>query len=165
MDTGAQVSLIKNEILPNQSLINKANCIKIKSLHGSEETLGEITATIEKNNIKIPIQLQVTKNKSLKEDGILGFDIIGERAVIDGPKKTLTFNTENSTVEFNINTFQQHASISKPNIDDEIQRLQNIEYIDRNEINRQYEINLRKVRTITHQINHSCIRISPSKNE
>lgn len=74
LDTGAQISLINPDVIQNKSLINTRNKTTISSIHGSENTIGEINANILKDNKNIPIQLHVTKNPILKEDGILGYD-------------------------------------------------------------------------------------------
>lgn len=156
VDTGAQVSLIKNNAIPKHSVINTRNRISIKSLHGSETTLGEIQTNICEKQSKIPIQLQVTDNCVIKEDGILGYDIIGERAIVNGPMKTLTIRSRNSSLEFPINHIQQDETLQN-----EIHRLQNIEYLSHHENNDQYQTNLQRVKTITHEISQFKIQIKP----
>lgn len=165
VDTGAQVSLINNNIITNQSLINPENKITISSIHGSEDTLGDISATIHKNNTEIPIQLQVTNNKLLKEDGILGYDIIGEKVIIDGPNKKLFLNAGNTVLTFPVKSHRNQNVINTIKINDEIQSLGNIEYLSQNEINPHYERNLKGVKTITHQISPKKIKIIPIHNE
>lgn len=66
IDTGAQVSLINEKLIPNKSLINTKNKITISSIHGSESTLGNISVKILENNTNITIQLQVTKKPITK---------------------------------------------------------------------------------------------------
>lgn len=164
VDTGAQVSLISNKVIENKSLINPRNKITITSIHGSEDTLGDISARIHKNNSTIPIQLQVTENTILKEDGILGYDIIGEKAVINGPDKMLTLNSDNSTLNFPIKTKDCNKNKYSVNFIKEIEKLHNIEYLSDQEINPHYNINLQTVKTITRQINQNKIKIFPIKN-
>lgn len=163
VDTGAQVSLVTNKIIGNKKLINPKNKITISSIHGSEDTLGDISATIHENNTEIPIKLQVIKNTFLNEDGILGYDIIGDKAIIHGPKNTITLNSNNSVLEFPFKTNYRISSINSSDMNEEIQQLNNIEYLSDNEKSSQYQVNLQTVRSITHQINHSKIKISPIK--
>lgn len=164
IDTGAQISLIHNKIIPNKSLINTKNKFKICSIHGSEDTLGNISTKIRKNNTTIPIQLQVTTNTFLKEDGILGYDIIGEKAIIDGPNKTFTLHAGNSSLEFPINPNQQTDNYHLTNINEEIDKFHQIEYLSEKEIKPEYETNLLKIRTITREISSDKIEILPPKN-
>lgn len=178
VDTGAQISLINNKIIADQTLINPENKITIQSIHGSERTLGDISANIHKNNQVIPIQLQVTKNSFLKEDGILGYDILGEKAVINGPNRTVTINTGKSQVKFPICSIQDlnmcelnriqleipetemnSKLVHDTRINDTIQQFQNIEYVTKNEISPTYLKNLTRTQDITQEINESKIRI------
>lgn len=165
VDTGAQVSLIKNNVIPNESLINTRKQIILKSMHGTEKTLGEITTSICKNQTNIPIQLHVTKNCAIKEDGILGFDIIGEKAIVDGPNKKLTFCSNNSKIEFPINSEENITRDTSNKFYDEIQRLNNIMYITANDENPQYQANIREVKAITRKINNHKIQISSNHYE
>lgn len=161
VDTGAQISLINRKAITNPSLINTNNKVTISSIHGSERTLGEITTTLQKDNIKIPILLQVTKNSAIKEDGILGYDIIGEKAIINGPSKTILIDTGKSYLKFPIEEYKTPKSNTYTiNIEEEITCLNLIEYLNEKEINPQYEINLQRVRSITHEINSSKIKIN-----
>lgn len=163
VDTGAQVSLVTNKIIRNKELINPENKITISSIHGSEDTLGDISATIHENNTKIPIKLQVIKNTFLNEDGILGYDIIGEKAIIHGPRNNITLNSKDSVLKFPFKTNYRISTINSSDMNLEIQQLNKIEYISDNEMNTQYQVNLQTVRYITHQINHSKIKITPIK--
>lgn len=159
LDTGAQVSLINKNIIENQSLINTRNRIKISSIHGSEDTLGEISAIIQKDDTNIPIQLQVTKNSSLREDGILGYDFIGEKGIINGPNRTLTIKSDNTETAFPIKTQDFNSSINRITFDNITQELYNIDYLGSNEIYSKYETNLKKVQAITYEINENQIQI------
>lgn len=172
VDTGAQISLINQNIIANQELINPENKITLRSIHGSESTLGDISATIYKNNDTIPVQLQVTKNSFLTEDCILGYDILGERAIINGPNKTVTINTGNSSVHYPIcgNHPKETCNnfIIKPDVESNdhtneinmiIQEFQNIDYLTRQDTNPKYCKNLNIVKKITQEINDSKIRI------
>lgn len=164
VDTGAQVSLVNKQIIENRSLINPNNKITIGSIHGSEDTLGDISAIIHEHNTTIPIKLQVIENTSLKEDGILGYDIIGKKAIINGPEKTLTLNSSSSRIKFPFRTDTEISTINLININEEIQKLCEIGYLSDNEINPQYEANLHTVRSITRQINQFKVQIVP-KNQ
>lgn len=165
VDTGAQVSLINNSIIKNPALINTENKITISSIHGSESTLGDISANIISNQANpIPIQLQVTKNKLLKEDGILGYDILGENAIINGPDKILTINSNSSYFKIPIKNHKTNTQINLINIDKEIKEFHNIEYVSFNETNPEYKYNLKKVQSITQEINENQIQIKPLKN-
>lgn len=160
IDTGAQISLITDKMIKNTSKINTNNKITISSIHGTEETLGKIFTTINKNNVEIPIELHVTKNSSLKEDGILGYDVIGEKAIINGPEKTITIKSKTKPIQFEINR------VLKTNTDtnEEINNFHKIEYIKENEQESvHYQENLDRVRQLTHQINDTKIKISKSK--
>lgn len=166
IDTGAQISLINQNKVKDPTLINKKNRITISSIHGSENTLGEISTTIKKDNTSIPIQLQVTKNISLKEDGILGYDILGKKAIVDGPKKTVLINSGESYMKFPIEETQERKrQINLLIMEQEILNLSQINYLSNHEINPQYKTNLHTVRSITQEINNSKIKITPLKNE
>lgn len=159
LDTGAEVSLINQKAIQDKTLINPQNRISINSLHGSERTLGDISANICKNNDTIPIKLQVTNNSFIKEDGILGFDFLGENGIVNGPTKTVTFSTRNSVMNY---PFQPQSNYIST-INEEIRSFFKIEYLSDEEKNPQYEANLRTVKTITRQINHLKIEINPIK--
>lgn len=131
IDTGAQISLINNKVIDDPSIINTKNKIKISSIHGSENTMGEISTAILKDNTSIPIQLQVTKNEFLGEDGILGYDVIGKTAIINGPEKTLTINSENSKMEFPFKITPNKTNFSNT-INDRFQ-LNEINYLSQEE--------------------------------
>lgn len=156
VDTGAQISLINKQILQKKADINTNNGITISSIHGSEKTLGNIKANITKNNVQLPIQLQVTKNNALKEDGILGYDILGKSAIINGPKKILSMKAGSSFLKFPL---KSETESSKP--EDYMASLRNIEYLNHNEINPHYQVNLQRVQSITHEINENKIQIKP----
>lgn len=162
IDTGSQISLINNKSIPNKALINTQNKIKISSIHGSENTLGEISANIHKDNTTIPIQLQVTKNSFLKEDGIIGYDVLGGKAIINGPTNTVTINSGNSKLVFPIKTNKRQDN-RVTNITEEIDQFNIINYLSEEEINPQYKINLRKVQSITEEISPTKIQIKPTK--
>lgn len=183
IDTGAQISLINNKIVADHALINPRNKIIIQSIHGSESTLGDITAKIHKNNEIIPIQLQVTRNSFLKEDGILGYDILGEKAVINGPNRTVTINTGKSQVKFPItsNYDLDRSGFNKiqvnrqepemnykhnnyPEINNIIAKFQSIEYLNDNERNQTYIKNLSEIQNRTQEISKSKIRIAKVQN-
>lgn len=161
LDTGAQISLINKNAIQNKDLINSKNKITISSIHGCEKTLGEIAATIQKDNSRIPIQLQVTKNSFLKEDGIIGYDVIGDKGIINGPNKTLTIYSNNSQVEFPITTHEQNVYMNLITVNNAIQEFHDIEYLSPNEIYPSYDLNLKKVKSITHEINENKIKIKP----
>lgn len=57
VDTEAQVSLITNKVIESPRLINPNKKITISSIHGSQNTLGEIKANIHKNNSKISVRI------------------------------------------------------------------------------------------------------------
>lgn len=165
VDTGAQISLINKKLITNPAIINTQNKISINSIHGTEKTLGKLTTTINKGDLKIPIELHVTENTTLKEDGILGYDVLGKRAIINGPKQLLTLKSGEKAIQYpltkvgNINTTINHTR--EDNINEEITAFQKIEYISQEEENkRQYNQNLERVRNITHEINDSKIRIT-----
>lgn len=161
IDTGAQISLINKNIIQNQSLIDERNKITISSIHGSENTLGNISAIIQKDDTQIPIQLQVTKNIALKEDGILGYDVIGEKGIINGPNKILTLKSNDKNIEFPIKTDDRIQNINLVTIKEEIEELHRVEYLEYNEINPQYDVNMLKVQNITEQLDENKIRIKP----
>lgn len=161
VDTGAQISLINNKIIQDQSKINRNNKIIISSLHGSEKTLGNISTKIRKDNTTIPIKLQVTNNEFLKEDGILGYDIIGDKAIVDGPNKKLTINSEYSAVDFPIRTNDNITNINLIQTPEEIQDLYQINYVTNEEIHPHYKANLQLVRSITEEISETKIKIKP----
>lgn len=164
IDTGAQISLIKDKVLEHKLHINKDNKILIKSIHGAEETLGQITTSINKNNMKIPIQLQVTQNSALREDGILGYDIIGDTSIIDGPNKNITINSGETTMNFAIQTEPSRRNkINRVETEEEFNALRNLEYLDHNEIHPNYRVNFTRIRDITQQLNQHQIRISKNK--
>lgn len=164
IDTGAQISIINKNSIQDQSKINTRNKITISSIHGSERTLGEIDAKISKEDKTIPIQLQVTKNTFLNEDGILGYDMIGENAIIDGPNRTITINSRETQLAFPIRRHSDNNAFVNL-LFNEIKKFQKIEYLKNNEINPQYEINLRRVQSITQEINLTKIKINPINNE
>lgn len=161
LDTGAQVSLINKNVIENQSLINTRNKITISSIHGSENTLGEISATIEKDDTNIPVQFQVTENAFLKEDGILGYDFIGEKAIIHGPNKTLIINSDYTETKFPIKPQDLNFQINQITLENTIQALHDIEYVKFNEIHPAYEDSLKTVQLITHEIDENRIQIRP----
>lgn len=154
IDTGAQVSLIKHKAIQNQSLINTNDQITIKSIHGSEKTIGKINTNIQENNNNIPIELHVTNNIALKEDGILGYDFIRNPAIINGPSKIITLQSKNTTTSFPI---EQRENISE---DNEIKLFQKINYKTKYEISPHYQINLQRVKSITRHINSHKIKIN-----
>lgn len=161
VDTGAQISLIKNNAVPNPKFIKKDNKITIKSLHGTEETLGKIDTTIHKENTKIPIQLHVTNNPAIKEDGILGYDFISKSGIVDGPNKLLKVQEGNASVQFPINTINhQITKQERDDLADEVKELFNIEYMNENEIFHKYKLNLQQVQNVTQEINEHQIKIS-----
>lgn len=173
IDTGAQVSIINNKLISDKSRINPENKITISSIHGHENTLGEISAIIQKNNTRIPIQLQVAKDLALQEDGIIGFDVLGDSAVINGPKRIITFDTGNSKVDFHIKSDSSKMHIStisqdntglrqnfKSKLAQAIQEFQDMEYVNGDELNNGYFANLLKVQEITQEIGDLKIKIS-----
>lgn len=169
IDTGSQISLIKNRIISDKSLINTENKITISSIHGSENTIGDISAFIRKNEATIPIQLQVADDLSLQEDGIIGFDVLGKNATIDGPTKTISFKTGETSVHFPINNGNRDHQINMIKLQEEenqsqelyqiLQEFQEISYIDEQELKENYTANYEKVQEITHEIDESRILI------
>lgn len=176
LDTGSQISLINQKSISDLSIVNPQNKITINSLHGSESTLGDVKAIINKDNLQIPIQLQVTRNLPLKEDGIIGYDILSENSIINGPDKTLTMTSTNSEIRFPITEKTQennlHNVLSNPEItilssnnqenDFTVKDLLNIDY-SCEEKDPKYLTNLQKVKNITHEINETQIKIIPYK--
>lgn len=163
LDTGAQISLINKKVIKDPSRINIKNKIKIASIHGSENTLGDISTAILENNTTIPIQLQVTTNKFLKEDGILGYDVIGDNGIINGPEKTLTINSGHSQVKIPIKITQNRNKFNNKDI--ETSQLNQINYLSKQEIHPQYETNLQRVRSLTEELSDTKIKINPVKHE
>lgn len=105
--------------------------------------------------------MHVVKNAFINEDGILGYDVIGEKAVIHGPNKTITIKSSQSQIEFPLRQHNNNTSINLITEElHELQQFQNIEYLNNNEINPQYEINLKRVQSITQQINPNKIKIN-----
>lgn len=49
--------------------------VRITSIHGTDETLGEEGANIMYEDLQIPVNLQVMKISPVQEDGIIGFDV------------------------------------------------------------------------------------------
>lgn len=96
VDSGAQVSLVDTKVLHPDIKVNTNRKVQITSIHGKEETLGEVGANIVYDSMKIPINLQVMSNCPIPEDGIIGFDVIKPFAVIDGPRETLTWTPQSS---------------------------------------------------------------------
>ena len=170
IDSGAQVSLINNKAITNQDLINKSKKITIKSLHGSEQTIGEISANIQKNQESIPIQLQVTKNNSLNPSsytGIIGYDIIGEKALLNGPEKLFTIKSDNKTINFELSTTETPSVNNlttpvqdKTDIESEITRLNNITFKENHEIYPHLQFRICQAQNITQEINDTKILIS-----
>ena len=151
IDTGAQISLINNKKILDKSAINTNRQITIKSIHGEERTLGEVAANIQVNQTKIPIRLQVTKNQTLKEDGIIGYDIISKGAVINGPEKRITLKNENKIFQFPICSEENDLAT-------EIKTLNNI-YIDSAIEDDHYETSIQRVKAITQEIGLNQIKI------
>lgn len=102
VDSGAQVSLVGSNILKPEAVINPNKKVKMSSIHGTEETLGEIGANIVYKNMQIPINLQVMKNSPVPEDGIIGFDVLKPYAVINGHLETLTWTKEDQDLDIPI---------------------------------------------------------------
>lgn len=103
IDSGAQVSLVGTKVLKPETRIDSTKRVKISSIHGTEETLGEIGANIMCENLQIPVNLQVMKNSPVPEDGIIGFDVLQPYAVINGPEKKLTFHSQHRNIDLPIN--------------------------------------------------------------
>lgn len=165
IDTGSQISLINSKNIRDHSLINKQKQIKISSIHGTESTLGNIETFINKNNVKLPIQLQVTNNSALKNNGIIGYDFLGGNTIINGPENTIIVNSEKGNIAFPIKqTPAYNTNTNWININKEIQDLINIEYLSDHELNHQYNLKRQQVRTITHKINKLKIQIEPISN-
>lgn len=113
----------------------------------------------------------MTKNSTLKEDGILGYDVIGKRAILDGPNKTILINSGKSYVEFPLTGLHNQSTINTINQEEqkeeeekEIKSFHQIYYLNNAEINPQYAANLARVRSITQEINQSKIKISATNN-
>lgn len=163
IDTGAQISLINKNVIHDPSLIKPQNKVSISSIHGTEDTLGDISAKILTNKKDIPLQLQVTKNIALTEDGILGYDVLGEQAIVDGPNKIVTINSENIKIEFPIKTHPYESRMDQI-FNKEIKKLYNIEYLNNIEINKEKMDKLSKVKLITQEINENKIQIGQNKS-
>lgn len=166
IDTGSQISLINSEKIKDHSLIDKNNRINISSIHGTESTLGNINTFINTNNMKIPIQLQVTNNSSLRQNGIIGYDFLGEKAIINGPKNIVMINSKEGNIEIPIKQNSlDHRKVNKIDINKEIDSFNKIEYLDEKEMNLQYKFNLQQVKTITHQLTETKITIQSQTNK
>lgn len=76
VDSGAQVSLVGTDVLRPETKIDTSRKVKITSIHGTEETLGEVGAKIMYKDLQIPVNFQVMKTSPVQEDGILGFDVL-----------------------------------------------------------------------------------------
>lgn len=94
---------------------------------------------------------------------------MGEKAIINGPNKTITINTGKSSVNFPIvseeNTRNKISKIISKNqslesLQESIQDFNNIDYITRDDINPNYEKNFRNVKNLTQEISDSKIRIN-----
>lgn len=92
VDSGAQVSLVNTKVLDPNTFINTERKVQITSIHGKENTLGEVSANLVYNSFKIPVKLQALKNCPVNEDGILGYDVL-KSAIINGPEEKLTWTT------------------------------------------------------------------------
>lgn len=99
VDSGAHVSIVNNKVLHPGVRIDAHKRVQITSIHGKEETLGEVGANIVYDSMRIPIKLQVINNCPVPEDGIIGFDVLKPFAVIDGPQETLTWTSDNKDIE------------------------------------------------------------------
>lgn len=106
LDSGAQVSLVGTNVLKPEIKIDATKKVKISSIHGTEETMGEVEANILCENLKIPVNFQVMKNSPVSEDGIIGFDVLQPYAIIDGPREKLTWTSEQRKVEVPIHIRQ-----------------------------------------------------------
>lgn len=103
VDSGAQISLVGTKVLKPEIKIDSTKRVKITSIHGTEETLGEVGANIMCENLKIPVSLQVMKNSPVPEDGIIGFDVLQPYAIMNGPEKKLTFQSQDRKIDIPIN--------------------------------------------------------------
>lgn len=105
----------------------------------------------------------MTKNTTLKEDGILGYDFIQNRAIIDGPNKALVIKSGSSYITFpfeNHTTQKAQVNLIKDETEEEIRMLQQIEYLTDSEYNPEYEANLQQIRAITQEIDSQRIKIN-----
>lgn len=103
VDTGAQVSLVGTNVLRPETKIDSSKKVQISSIHGIEETLGEVGANIVLKDMQIPINMQVVKDSPVIEDGIIGFDVLKPYAVINGPLEKLTWTKENKEIHMPMN--------------------------------------------------------------
>lgn len=107
MDTGAELSLIKKDVLKENVKVNKEEVYSLQTPFGSGKTLGSckgkiITKISNTKSQEIPCKFHVIANKTdLPQDGLLGNDFLSKNCKIDGPKRTLEFpRTETNATEF-----------------------------------------------------------------
>ena len=103
IDTGSQISLIKEKILKENAQINEDEQIKFKSVHGSEKTIGTQCGNFKLKS-EMPCKFHIVSNKTnIPQDGLLGNDFLLRNCSIDGPNKRLIFpNTERNETEFSV---------------------------------------------------------------
>ena len=61
-------------------------------------TLGEVKGNLLNDKMKLPVSFQVMEHNPLKEDGILGFDIIKNNCIIDAPSDKIVWIDNNEDV-------------------------------------------------------------------
>ena len=61
-------------------------------------TLGEVKENLLNDKMKLPISFQVMEHYPLKEDGILGFDIIKNNYIMDAPSDKIVWIDNNKDV-------------------------------------------------------------------
>ncbi len=91
LDTGANISTLKESALPDKALINVNNKCKINGIvEGLVQTLGSIDTNLSIDGIQFKHQFQVVDNNfPVPSDGIIGLDFIKKYNCI------LDFNQEN----------------------------------------------------------------------
>lgn len=93
VDTGATVSLIKVDVLKDETRIFHNKQIAIQGIfNNSNFTIGETIASLKINNSfrRCPFQV-IRDTKSITTDGILGMDFLKNNAVINLYKNSISF--------------------------------------------------------------------------
>lgn len=91
VDTGSDISLINEDVLDANSILNQSDVIDINGIFSKGTTLGTIEANILLDP-PIKCKLHVTeKIHTLDCDGILGQDILFKYTNIEGPNRLLKF--------------------------------------------------------------------------
>lgn len=93
IDTGAEISLIKEEVILNKQKINKQNMVALKGItEGKLFTLGECEMTLQINDGIMVHKFYVVSNEfPIRQSGILGRDFLTEKQIkIDFGRNILT---------------------------------------------------------------------------